>query len=191
MSSTPLSVTYPGGCYLGFNAAIDRKSAEQLVFLVGDAVKNEFKSVNLCLSSVGGILDHAYYAFSMIEALDTEVVTWNTGNIQSAANLLFLCGDKRYATKGSTFFFHQTSYDPPPQRITEPWLAERLKAARYDDTRGAEIIAGKTGKPVGEVRSWQNTELVVTAPEAIANGLAHEVRELRIPANALFLQVQI
>ena len=63
-----------------------------------------------------GILDQTYYAYNMIEAIQAKLITWNTGNIQSAANLLFLAGDERYATDGSTFFFHQTGYDPPPGR---------------------------------------------------------------------------
>ena len=66
MNNPSLSVAFPGGCYFGFNAAIDRKAAEQLVFLVGDAVKNGYRTVNLCLSPIGSILDHAYYAFNMI-----------------------------------------------------------------------------------------------------------------------------
>src|ERR1039457_1761245 len=83
---------------------------------------------------------------------------WNIGNIQSAANILFLCGDERYATPRSTFFFHQTGYDPPVGRVTEPYLTEKLKAVQYDDNRSALIIANKTGKAVQDVRGWQNTE---------------------------------
>ena len=147
--------------------------------------------VNMCLSSVGGILDHAYYLFNMIEALEIEIVTWNVGNIQSAANMLFLGGDKRYATEGSTFFFHQTAYELSPARVTEPYLAERLKAARYDDNRSANIIAAKTGKPIDDVRGWQNTELVMDTTAAIEHGIVHEVRQLHIPSDAFFHQLLV
>ncbi len=191
MSEPKLAERHPGGCYLGFNAAIDRKAAEQLVMLVADLRKSDFDAVNLCMSSIGGLLDHTYYAFNMLEAIDVHIITWNVGNIQSASNMLYLCGDERYAVAGSTFFFHQTGYDPPSSRITEPYLAERLKAVQYDDNRSAEIIASKTGRPLDEVRSWQNTELVMDTDTAIARGIAHEVRPLRVPPNALFLQVQV
>lgn len=191
MTETKLAERHPGGCFLGFNAAIDRKAAEQLVMLVADLARNQFEAINICISSVGGLLDHAYYAFNMLEAVDVRIITWNVGNIQSASNILYLCGDERYAIAGSTFFFHQTGYDPPNGRITEPYLAERLKAVQYDDNRSAEIIASKTGRPINDVRSWQNTELVVDTNTAIGHGITHEVRPLRIPTNAFFLQIQV
>jgi ATP-dependent protease ClpP protease subunit len=185
----PLSETHPGGCYLGFNAAIDRKAAEQLAFVVNDTKRNGYNQVNLCISSVGGILDQTYYLFNILEAIDIEIITWNVGNIQSAANIIFLCGDKRFATAGSTFFFHQTGYDPPAGRITEPYLVEKIKAVQYDDTRSAGIIATKTGKRVEDVRGWQNTELVMDTAAALAHGLIHAVDALVIPKDAFFHQI--
>jgi membrane-bound ClpP family serine protease len=67
-----LSKEHPGGCYIGFNAAIDRKAAEQLALAITDAQKNGFSTVHLCISSVGGLLDHAYYLFSILEAPDAN-----------------------------------------------------------------------------------------------------------------------
>jgi ATP-dependent protease ClpP protease subunit len=118
-------------------------------------------------------------------------VTHNVGNIQSAANILFLCGDERYANQGATFFFHQTGYDAPAGRITEPYLQEKLKAARYDDTRSAGIIAAKTGLPIESVRGWQNSELVMDTDAALNHGLIHGVQGLIIPPDALFHQIVV
>jgi ATP-dependent protease ClpP protease subunit len=127
----------------------------------------------------------------MLEALSVKLITWNTGNVQSAANILFMVGDDRYATPGATFFFHQTGYDPPSGRLTTTFLAERLKAAQYDDTRSAGIIAAKTGKTLEDVQSWLNTELVMDTTAAIAHGLIHDVRNFVIPPNAFFQQILI
>jgi ATP-dependent Clp protease protease subunit len=187
----PLSQSHPGGCFFAFNSGIDRKPAEQLVVAINTAVTNGYKEVNLCMSSIGGILDHTYYAYNLIESLPITLITWNVGNIQSASALIFLCGDRRYATDNATFFFHQTGYDPPTARITEPYLEERLKAVQHDDNRSAGIIASKTGRPLQEVREWQNRELVMDTHAALAHGLIHEVRALAIPANALFHQIVI
>jgi ATP-dependent Clp protease protease subunit len=185
----PLAQRHPGGCYLGFNAVIDRKAAEQLIFVISDAIKNGYGEINLCMPSIGSILDHVYYAFNLIAAMPARLVTWNVGNIQSGANILFLCGNDRYATEGAAFFFHQTGYDPPPGRMTEPYLAGRLKAVQYDDTRSASIIAAKTGRALQVVRAWQNTELVMNTADALAHGLVHSVRALAIPSDAFFHQI--
>jgi ATP-dependent protease ClpP protease subunit len=186
-----LADDHPGGCYIGFNAAIDRKAAEQLAVTITDAQKNGFEEVHLCISSIGGLLDHAYYLFSILEALPIGIVTHNVGNIQSAANILFLCGDRRYANEGATFFFHQTGYDPPAGRITEPYLQEKLKAAQYDDTRSAGIIAAKTGLSLESVREWQNSERVMDTHAALSHGIIHGVQRLAIPPNAFFYQVVV
>jgi ATP-dependent protease ClpP protease subunit len=187
--NTPLSQKFPGGFYLGFNAAIDRKAAEQLTLMVADAIRNGFQEVNICMSSLGGILDHTYYAFNILEALSVKIVTWNVGNIQSAANILYLCGDERYASPGSTFFFHQTAGEFSGSRITEPVLQGKLTSLRHDDARSATIMAAKTGKTLQDVRSWQNTELVMDTTIALAHGIIDSVRALVIPPDAFFHQL--
>jgi len=159
-SPTPqqtLADRYPGGFFLGFNAAIDRKAAEQFVSVCTDAARGGFAELNLCISSTNGVLDHAYYLCSILDALPIKIRTWNVGNIMSAANLVFLCGDVRYATPGSTFYFHQTEYSPPPNQITEAYLVDRTKTLRYDNKRSATIVADKTGQPIEAVRRWQRT----------------------------------
>jgi ATP-dependent Clp protease protease subunit len=190
-AAIPWSQSHPGGCYLGFNAAIDRKSVEQIIAVVNTARQNGYSEINLCMSSVGGILDQTYYLSNMLSAMPIRFITWNIGNIQSAAVMLFLVGEERYATAGSTFFFHQTSYDPPNMRITEPYLTEKLKAVQYDDNRSATMIANRTGKLVQDVRGWQNTEMVMDTNLAALNGIIHAVKPFALPTDAFFHQIII
>lgn len=186
----PLSQRFPGGCYIGFNAAIDRKAAEQFVMVLTQAVQNGFNTINLAISSAGGILDHAYYAHHWIEGLPVKVVTHNVGSVQSASNLLFLCGDERYGVDASTFFFHQTGFDTAAgQRLSAKFVRERLKAMKYDDDRTAQIYATKTGRPIKDVRKWMDTELVMDTVVAIQSGLIQAVRPYQIPADAFHHQV--
>jgi ATP-dependent Clp protease protease subunit len=180
----------PGGCYFAFNGMIDRKNVEQLVSMCSDARNAGFREVTLCLSSLGGFLVDAYYAFNMLEALPLRLITYNMSTVQSAANMLFLCGDERYACPGSTWFFHQTAFnETAAQRVTEAYAKEKLRAIQLDDARTAEIIANKTTQPVERVREWQNTEVLMSTDDAIAHGILHEVRPLAIPDNALFRQI--
>jgi hypothetical protein len=58
-----LSQFYPGGCYIGFNALIDRKAAEKLVMVCMQAQQNGFSTINIAINSAGGLLEQAYYAF--------------------------------------------------------------------------------------------------------------------------------
>ena len=52
-------------------------------------------------------------------------------------------------------------------------------------------MAAKTGLPIESVRDWQNTELVMDAKAAQANGIIHGIKRFAIPPNALFHQIII
>lgn len=185
-----LSAQYPGGFYVGFNAALDRKAAEQLALVCGQAMSNGYSEISLCMTSTGGALDHAYYIYGVLDALPVKLITHNLGSVQSAANMLFLCGDERYAIEGSTFFFHNASFTATGgQVMTEAFISERLKAIQYEDNRSAAILAAKTGRTLEEVREWQNAELVMNTDAAIKNGIIHGVKPFSIPEKAYFHQV--
>jgi len=192
MTDVPLSVKFPGGAYVGFNAGVDRRAAEQLVMVCGQAIAQGYSEITLCMTSVGGLLEHAYYAYGILDALPLKITTHNLGSVQSAANMLFLCGDQRYAMEGSTFFFHKSSFNASEgQVLTEAFITERLKAIQYEDNRSAAILAAKTGRSVEEVREWQNAEAVMNTDMAIKNGLIHGVKPLSVPKDAYFHQVVI
>jgi ATP-dependent protease ClpP protease subunit len=187
-----LSQQFPAGCFVGFNALIDRKAAEQLVMVCSEAVRNGYNAITLSISSAGGLLEHAYYAYHTLEALPVRLITHNIGSVQSAANLLFLCGDERYASEESTFFFHQSGFEAAPgQRMTNKFMSERLKAMGYEDERTGQIYSAKTARPIEEVREWMNTERVLDGDAAVKNGLIKAVRPFVIPPNAFYHQVII
>jgi ATP-dependent protease ClpP protease subunit len=184
-----LSIQFPAGCFIGFNAAFDRKASEQLVSVCGEAVRNGYSEITLCLMSIGGLLDFAYYAFNILEALPIKLVTHNIGTVQSAANLIFLCGDERYAAPGCSFLFHNTGFEGTGLQITGPLIREKLKAIEYEEERAAAIYAQKTGLPIEDVSKWQQGTLVMDTDAAIKNRLIKAVKPLSIPKGAFFHQV--
>lgn len=186
-----LSQTHPGGCYLGFNAGIDRKPAEQIIFLCSDACKNGYKEINLLLTSSGGMLDHAYYICSMLEALPAKIITYNVGNLASSANLVFLAGDERYSVKNATFFFHQTHYPPPLDAVTAKLVKARSEGIAREDARSCDYIAQRTGASAKNVARWHRNELVMDTAGALANGIIVGVKAPIIPPDAFFHQIII
>ncbi|MEX2166834.1 MAG: ATP-dependent Clp protease proteolytic subunit [Methyloceanibacter sp.] len=192
MTGNALREQYPAGCFIGFNAGFDRKSAEQLILVCGQAVQNEYDEINLCLGSLGGTLDDVYYVINILEAFPVKLITHNVSTVQSAANLVFLCGDERYAVPGSTFFFHQTHFPSfPDQQINQAFMVERLKAIEDHDTRCAAFYLDKTGQPAKKVREWCNAEILMTTDDAMANGLIHGVKQLDMPPKSFFHQVVV
>lgn len=70
-----------------------------------------------------------------------------------------------------------------------PYRRARRGATIAGDPAG--IIASRTGKPLADVRTWENTELAMDAAVAQGHGLIHGVRNLTIPADAFFHQIVI
>lgn len=191
MNQLTLSQQYPGGCFIGFNAAIDRKTAEQLSLMCSDAIRNGYRELALLISSSGGILDHTHYVCNVLDALPVRIKTFNVGGVSSAANLLFLCGDERYAVEGATFFFHQTHYPPPPEQVTGSFARSRAKAILRDDIRSANYVSGKTGCSSKDVMKWQRGELFMDTKAALANRIIHGIQAPSIPPDAFFHQIVV
>lgn len=193
MNQIPLlSVTFPTGCFIGFNAAIERKSAEQLAMICGDAVKNGYKEIHLCINSTGGFMDQTYYLCNILDALPAKIITHNVGVIQSAAIILYMIGHERLATEGSTIVFHQTGFEGAlGQRFVKAFLKEKLTGIDYEDDRSASIVAQRAGRTVSEVRQWQDAEITMTTAAAIENGIVHRIAPLIIPTGAFYHQVLV
>lgn len=190
MSSDPLGLQFPGGCFIGFNAMINSKGIEQLLVVVAQAIQQMFTHVTICMSSTGGDPNSAMNGYNVLSSLPITLVTHNTGAVQSAAVTVFLAGKERYSCPGATMFFHQTAAaHDGVRRLTEVYLLGRLQQAKREDQRTAQIIAEKSGSPADRIHEWQNAELTMDNEAALQAGLIHEIRPLVIPKNAWFCQV--
>jgi ATP-dependent protease ClpP protease subunit len=131
------------GYYIGFNARVEKRSTDQLLALCGEALRTGHPEVTLCMASTGGMLDVAHYVYNVLEALPLRIVTYNLLTVQSAAILIFMCGDERYGVPGSTFFFHNPTLETQAQRLTGSLLSEKLKTIEDDITRSTAIYAAR------------------------------------------------
>lgn len=181
---------YPGGCYIGFNAIIDRKAAEQLVQAAAQASQAGFPEVTLCLSSLGGDVDQAFYALNMLRALPIKVHTHAVASISSCTNVVYLAGDRRTASPEATFYFHLTSRPTPP-RLFATSAHGVFNSLASDDRRAVDVLTQYASVEEAVAWSWIRGEWTLTAKEAADNGLAHSVEALIIPPGALFTQLVI
>ena len=75
---------------------INQTSVNNLIAsMLARSVEEVRESANLYISSTGGDLDSAIRFYDFIKASDVKINTVGYGQIDSAAVLLFLAGDKR------------------------------------------------------------------------------------------------
>ncbi len=75
--------------------------------------KVKYPSINPCISlhiqSGGGALMPTFYVCDVMRQIQTPIHVYIDGYAASAASLIAVCGDKRYATKHSAMLIHQLS----------------------------------------------------------------------------------
>ncbi|HXD55005.1 MAG TPA: ATP-dependent Clp protease proteolytic subunit [Solirubrobacteraceae bacterium] len=177
----------PKEAYISFSGGIQLAESEALVDRALEASERGVERLVLCLASFGGHFARAVGLGNTLRALPPRLVTFNVGFVASAANTLFLAGEERYAARHATFGFHPSSIAlDGPQNPTQ--LAERRAQLIADDEREERIVAAATKLTRAEARAIVQGSRVIGAREALAAGIVHGVKELKIPRGALVLR---
>jgi hypothetical protein len=53
---------------IGFNLIIDRIATMRLMSAVGGAMQQQAKAITICISSIGGSPEQAFYAYELLRA---------------------------------------------------------------------------------------------------------------------------
>lgn len=174
--------------FLSFSSQLNVKSTEALIEAAAALAQEKVSRLVLCLSSFGGNFDRGVSLYNTLRALPLTLVTHNVGNVGSAANVLFLAGEERYASPQAVFFFHPSSvsldgsYDP---RELAHHRAELLES----DARERAIVEQRTSLSAREIRALVDRSSTIGAERALEAGIVHAVRELEVPRGARFVKV--
>lgn len=165
--------------YINFIADINEKTAGLLIYLLTEQLRAGEKNFRINLSSGGGLVFHAVTIHNFLKGLkDVHIHTHNLGQIDSGANLIFLAGKKRTASKSSTFLLH-----PPVMNFLQPaqlsieLLAERHQGLEKDQIKMAEIIADNIGKTTDEIINMFQERNTFSSDEAKKIGFISEIEE--------------
>lgn len=136
----------------------------------GKATKLKF-----ILSSNGGDIDSAIRLYDYLKAIPFEVDTIGFGQIDSAANVIFLAGNKRIAVKGCRFFLHEGTFNIGNPSAALHIHEETLSLLREINRRHAEILVHEIGRKVQEINKILREGRVFNTNSAKDFGLVHEI----------------
>jgi ATP-dependent protease ClpP protease subunit len=180
--------TIPAGApvvYVSFSAEINANTTESLISLLADCGNQGARHVYLLFSTPGGNIMNGINLYNVLRALPFELTTHNVGNVDSIGNVIFLAGDKRYASPRSTFMFHGVGFDiAAGQRMEERNLKELLASVLADQERMGRIIAERTNLKANAIGPLFLEAQTKDASYAASNGIVHEVRDVEIPAGS-------
>ena len=177
--------------FLGFNWIIDPVTAAKLVTMLAAAKDNGAPGVSIALNSHGGSPEQALYIANIIRGFPIPIYTHNTATVQSAANLVFLAGHKRYADPKATFMFHRTVLNTGTSSMTAETLDLQATGARNSDEITLAWLRERSGQPASVFENILAGDRLHTAAEGKTLGFVDGIRELKIPANARFIQINL
>ena len=178
--------------YISFLTDINTVTASALMGTIGQHMNQNpgtFQELHLLLSTMGGQVAAGISLYNTLMALPVKVITYNTGTVNSIGNVVFLAGAERYAAKISSFMFHGVGFDVQNQRFEEKMLIERLDSLRSDQNLIADIIVQRTKIRANEVKDLFLQAAFLRASEAKDRGIIDDIRQVKVPKGATFLQL--
>lgn len=159
------------------------------LFMIGDVTspnaENMISSIHLMnsrsdapirfwINSCGGEDQMLFYMYDAITSSPSPIYTIGTGMVCSAAALLLVCGDRRYATPNSWFMTHKGRFQLEGDE-DEIRAATHLSSAVSD--RYWKLVARHTNRSAKWwfSRSKGQGELWMDADEMLKNGVVDEV----------------
>src|ERR1700691_5469910 len=105
----------PPPVIINFVVDINTNTVNQLVQIVNRQANSGTKRVTILIASPGGDVAAGFAAYNILRSIpNIELTTFNVGNVDSAAMLLFSAGKNRYSLPGPgpRFLIHGVSYNP-------------------------------------------------------------------------------
>ena len=176
---------------INFVGEINDKTTSLLFFLLTEQVRSGARKIRINLASNGGIVAHAISIFNFLIGLkDVHIHTHNLGKIDSGANLIFLAGKKRTASKVCSFLFH------PPKMILQGQgfaqldieeIQEHLDTLKHDEQKMAEIIGMRIGKKPSEIINLFKERKTFSSEESKKLGLVTDIEDfVAAPGTPIF-----
>ena len=94
---------------INFVGKVTQKKTNDLTSYIHKQMNDGVKDFMIVINSGGGDSDASIAAYQYLKQLPVSITTYNIGNVQSSAALLYCSGTKRYALANSFFMLHGSS----------------------------------------------------------------------------------
>lgn len=158
---------------------------------MGAAKDNGAPGITVALCSHGGSPEQALYVANIIRGFPIPVHIHNVATVQSAANLIFLAGHKRFADPKATFMFHRTVLSTQPSSMTAETLEMHANGAKNSDEITLAWLREASGQPASVFQGILAGDRLHSAAEGKTLGFIDAIRPLEVPPNARFIQLNL
>ena len=168
---------------------IDTKKAENILNLLKEKVSDDCTHIHLAIQSPGGSVPVALALANLLLSLSCPITTYNIGNVDSAALIIFAAGTKRICSPRALFHTHPISKKVEGSQTIET-LSSLIQEMEEDTRRVAEFLAHRTKKtPTSTWQELMSKTHIISSDEALNMGLVHCIEEYRFNLIDYFVTV--
>ncbi len=132
--------------------------------------------ITLYLTSEGGSTYAGFALYEFLMRLEAKIQTVGLGSVDSIAPLIFLAGEHRVISSGTTLIFHETGRSYEKIRLSTSDHKRIYLELRGWDNRYAKIIEQRTGTPMKKIKAIIRSDIfVLSAEQCLKFGFAHEI----------------
>lgn len=168
--------------WVTFSGPIDNVSVQKFFVNFASATANKIDTVHLLLHSLGGYVSDGVCLYNYLKSLPINIVAYNVGNVSSIAVIIYLAANKRVCASNATFMIHK-SHSSPAQGQTSANLKAIADSLDIDNIRTESILKEHLIIPEDKWLLHERGDLVITANEAVAFNIAHEIGQFAPPKN--------
>lgn len=154
---------------------ITTESADKFLHILKEKVSADCDHIHLAIQSRGGSVPVAIGLANLILCLFCKVTTYNIGNVNSAAIILFAAGQERVCSAKALFHMHPISTELKGLQ-THDSLLSAAREIEEDTKRVTEFLANRSGITAPD--SWMDFMMrshTLYGEEAIQLGLVHRI----------------
>jgi ATP-dependent Clp protease protease subunit len=166
-----------------FQSGVSGQSVSRLGNAIAQAIQQGATEIHLYIASPGGDVIPGLGIAGVIHSLAIPVTTYNIGQTDSVANVIFAAGKKRIATPTASFLFHGVQMNYKEAHFSEAQMQEQHAIVRRLREDIARNISAYTGVDITIINGLMVPEAsILTAEVAKEKGIVDSVEEVNIPS---------
>jgi len=176
---------------INFLVEVNASTVNQLLQVVNAQIRERVHKITILISSAGGDPSAAFAAYNFLRGIPAEVTTFNIGNVDSAALILYCGGRNRYSLPGTRFLIHGSSLTISGAgsiniSIDSSGLEAQLQLLKSLNQMAARAIASVTNKNESELEAVLRGHTVLTPEQAKEWGIVKDIKtEFMQPGDVL------
>jgi ATP-dependent Clp protease protease subunit len=181
----------PQRVIINFLLPIDSNSVNMLLAVVNGQVRSGVKKITIVISSPGGDTASAFAAYNILRNVPAEITTFNAGNVDSAAMLLYCAGKHRYSFPDpARFLIHSNALTlGPGVPLDYTFLDAELSQIKSLNQMVSDVVVANSKKTKAEVDAAIHGQTILTPKEAQQWGIVQEIRDTFMEDGAVFVSV--